>query len=81
MIETIILVVINIITLLIGVKIGMSVSNRKEITLNPVKAIKEHREEKIEKREADLKERQMETMLKNIDNYDGSGFGQQEIPK
>lgn len=81
MIETIILVVINILTLLIGVKIGMSVANKKEITLNPIKAIQEHKEERIEHKEADLKDRQLKTMLKNIDNYDGSGLGQEEIPR
>lgn len=81
MIETIILVVINIITLLIGVKIGMSVANKKEITLNPIKAIQEHKEERIEQKEADLKDQQLKTMLKNIDNYDGTDLGQEEIPR
>ena len=81
MIETIIIVVINLITLIIGVKIGMSVANKKDITLNPIKAIQEHKEEKIEQKEADLKDKQLKTMLKNIDNYDGTEFGQEEIPR
>lgn len=81
MIETIVIVVINLITLIIGVKIGISATNKKDITLNLMKAIKEHREEQREQKEADLKERQMKTMLKNIDNYDGTGFGQQDIPR
>lgn len=81
MIETIVIVVINLITLIIGVKIGISAANKKDITLNPMKAIKEHREEQREQKEADLKERQMKTMLKNIDNYDGTGFGQENIPR
>lgn len=80
MIETIIIVVINLITLLIGVKIGMSVANKKEITLNPIKAIQEHKEERIEQKEATLKDKQLKTMLKNIDNYNGTEFGQEEIP-
>ena len=79
MIETIILCSINVITLLIGVKIGSYV--KKDITINPIKAIQEHKEEKQEKKEAELKERQIETMLKNIDNYDGTEFGQQQIPR
>ena len=81
MIETIIIVVINLLTLIIGVKIGMSVASKKDISLNPIKAIQEHKEEKIEKKEADLKDRQLKTMLKNIDNYDGTDFGQEEIPR
>lgn len=80
MIETIILVVLNIITLLIGVKIGMSVANKKEITLNPIKAIQEHKVEREEEKEAELKDKQLKTMLKNIDNYNGTEFGQEEIP-
>lgn len=81
MIETIILIVINLLTLIIGVKIGMSVATKKDITLNPIKAIQEHREERIEQKEANLKDKQLKTMLKNIDNYDGTEFGQQEIPR
>ena len=50
------------------------------IALNPIKAIQEHKEERIEQKEADLKDRQLKTMLKNIDNYDGTEFGQEEIP-
>lgn len=80
MIETIILVIVNLLTLLIGVKIGMSVANKKEITLNPVKAIQQHREERLEEKEATLADKKMKTMLKNIDNYDGTGFGQEEMP-
>lgn len=80
MIETIILCFINLLSFVIGAKIGMSIANKKEITLNPVKAIQEHREERIEHKEADLKDKQLKTMLKNIDNYDGTEFGQEEIP-
>ena len=80
MIETIILGFINLLSFVIGAKIGMSIANKKEITLNPVKAIQEHREERIEHKEADLKDKQLKTMLKNIDNYDGTEFGQEEIP-
>lgn len=80
MIETIILCFINLLSFVIGAKIGMSIANKKEITLNPVKAIQEHREERIEHKEADLKDKQLKTMLKNIDNYNGTEFGQEEIP-
>lgn len=81
MIETIILCVINLISMLLGIKIGMSVASKKDLSLNPIKAIQEHKQERIEKKEADLKDRQLKTMLKNIDNYDGTEFGQEEIPR
>ena len=40
MIETIILCLINLVSFVVGAKIGMDISNKKEITLNPIKAIK-----------------------------------------
>lgn len=80
MIETIILIVINVLTLLIGVKIGMSVSNKKEIILNPVRAIQQHKEEIKDQKESSLADKRLKTMLKNIDNYDGTEFGQEELP-
>lgn len=80
MIETIILIVINVLTLLIGVKIGMSVSNKKEIILNPVRAIQQHKEEIKDQKESSLADKRLKTMLKNIDNYDGTDFGQEELP-
>ena len=80
MIETIILIVINVLTVLIGGKIGMSVSNKKEIILNPVRAIQQHKEEIKDQKESSLADKRLKTMLKNIDNYDGTDFGQEELP-
>lgn len=73
--------ILCIISFVIGAIIGQSVRKGKDITINPVKAIKEEIKESKEKKQEDLKIRQMNAMLKNIDNYDGSGMGQSEIPK
>lgn len=81
MIETIILCGINLLSFVIGAKIGLSIANKKDITLNPAKAIKEHYEEKETKKQASIEEKRYQTMLKNIDNYDGSEFGQEDIPR
>ena len=70
-----------ILSFVIGAMIGQRTQKGKDITINPVKAIKEEIKESKEKKQEDLKIRQMNTMLKNIDNYDGSGMGQTEIPK
>lgn len=70
-----------ILSFVIGAMIGQRAQKGKDITINPVKAIKEEIKESKEKKQEDLKIRQMNTMLKNIDNYDGSGMGQTEIPK
>ena len=46
-----------------------------------VEILKEEIKDSKEKKQEDLKIRQFNAMLKNIDNYDGSGMGQTEIPK
>lgn len=79
--EVIILCVINLISFIVGAKIGQTSSKGKDIVINPIKAIKEDIEEtKTEKKET-LKRKQIDTMLQNIDNYTGSSLGQREIPK
>lgn len=70
-----------ILSFVIGAIIGQRAQKGKDITLNPVKVIKENKTESKVKKEEDLKRRQIDTMLKNIDNYDGSGMGQTEIPR
>ena len=80
MIEIIIIEIINVLTLLIGVKIGMSVANKKEITLNPVKAINQYKENVEKQKAQSLADRKTKTMLDNIDKYDGTSLGQQDIP-
>ena len=55
--------------------------DKADITFNPVKAIKNDlKENKINKKE-DLRRRKIETALENIENYNGTGLGQKEIPK
>jgi len=73
--------VLCIVSFTIGAIIGQRVQKGKDVTVNPVKMVKEAVEERKEKKETDLKIRQVNTMLSNIDNYDGSGLGQKEIPR
>jgi hypothetical protein len=63
-----------------GVNVGQKVVKGEAVklpTVNPVEAIKEHREQK----EYDYKQSQLETILRNIDNYDGTDYGQEEVPR
>ena len=63
-----------------GVNVGQKVVKGEEVkmpTVNPVEAIKEQREQK----EYDYKQSQLETILRNIDNYDGTSNGQEEVPR
>lgn len=80
--ETVILALIvggmNILSFLIGAKTAQKLQKGEEIkvpTLNPMKAYQEHREEV----EASKEQERMETMLENINNYDGSSLGQKDI--
>lgn len=66
-----------VISFLIGAGRG---NGRARINLNPIEAYKEHKEQKIQKEAYDLEQRQLAAMLRNIDRYDGSSLGQEDIP-
>lgn len=68
----------NIICFMVGAKVGQKVSKGEEVKLpNPVKVIQEHQEQKEAKKEQD----RFDTILKNIESYDGTSIGQKEVPR
>ena len=80
--ETIILVLLmggmNLLAFLIGARTAQKADKGEEIKLpsiNPMEAYKEHRE----KAEANKEQERLNTMLDNINNYDGTGLGQKDI--
>lgn len=71
---------VNILCFVIGAKVGQAVSKGEKIELpnvDPLRAYREHRE----KKEADQKNKQFEAILRNIDSYDGTPEGQEDIPR
>ena len=65
---------------MVGAKVGQQVANGETVELpkvEPMKAIKEHRA----KKEAEYQQSKIDTILENIDNYDGTGYGQKEVPR
>lgn len=63
----------------LGLKNGQKLAKREEITMpdiNPVNVINKQIEIKEQKKEQDL----FDIMMSNIDNYDGTGIGQKDIP-
>lgn len=67
---------VNILCFLIGAKVGQAVVKDREITIpSPAKAVAEYRESREYKKEQE----EIETMLENIENYDGTGMNQIEI--
>ena len=70
----------NILCLLIGVKVGQKVSKGEEVelpTVNPLKAVKEHKA----RQEAEWEQDRVNTILRNIESYDGTGYGQEDVPR
>ena len=63
----------------LGLKNGQKLKNEEEIKIpeiNPVKIVRNE----IETFEQKKKQDAYETMMANIDNYDGTGLGQKDIP-
>ncbi len=63
---------------LIGAKVGQTVSNGEKVEIpnvNPFEAYKKHEA----KREAEKEMDKLETILNNIERYDGTGTGQKDI--
>lgn len=71
---------LNIVCFFIGAKVGQTVAKGKEIEtpqLNPVELYRKHQEKKQEEEEKS----RMETILRNIERYDGTGNGQEDVPR
>lgn len=69
----------NILCFMIGAKVGQSVSKGEAVelpSLDPLKVAREHREQREQKREQD----KYDTILRNIENYDGTPGSQEDIP-
>lgn len=61
---------------------GLKIRDCKEIKIsNPVEMIKEHKENKEIQQEEHQKQKALETMLYNIEIYDGTEEGQRDIEK
>ena len=70
----------NVVCFVIGAKVGQSVSKSETIEIprmNPLEAIREHAAEKQSNREQE----RMATIVENMENYDGTSYGQKEVPR
>ena len=82
--ESIILVIVTgcmcIWSFMFGAKVGQAVSKGEEITLpNPIEEAKEHKEKKEAQEAAQREQDKIDAILRNIDNYDGTGYGQEDV--
>ena len=72
----------NLFCITIGLKIGLALSKGESVSIpdtipNPIKAVKEHRANE----EAKLEQDRMNTILQNIENYDGTANRQEDVPR
>ena len=64
----------------IGAKVGQTVYKGESVELpelNPIKAVKEQRA----RQEAEMAQGRLETIMQNIENYDGTSHRQEDVPK
>lgn len=64
----------------IGAKVGQQASKGEPIetpVLNPVKAYREHQERKA----AESEHNRIDTIMRNIEKYDGTELGQEDVPR
>ena len=69
---------LNVVCFFVGAWVGQKVSRGEALKISdPVEAIRERKERKEARREAD----RYETIMENIDRYDGTSNGQKEVPR
>lgn len=71
---------LNIACFFIGAKVGQMVRKGETIkapTINPVKLYNEH----IDKKEAEAEKNRLDVIMRNIERYDGTGKGQEDVPR
>ena len=69
----------NIVCFMIGAKVGQAVVKGEEVqmpNLNPMEALRQHEARK----EAQAEKDRVDTILRNIDNYDGTSYRQEDVP-
>ncbi len=70
---------VNLACFLMGATVGQAASKGEKIatpTVNPIKAYREHEA----KKEAQMEQNRIDTILQNIEKYDGTGKGQEDVP-
>ena len=70
---------VNITCFLIGARVGQKVTKGEDIelpTVNPMELVQEHREKRAAQEERD----KLDTILRNIESYDGTAYGQEDVP-
>lgn len=71
---------LNIVCFYLGAKVGQKVVKGETIeipSVNPIELVREHRE----KKEAEIEQNRIDTILRNIEAFDGTSKGQEDVPR
>ena len=72
----------NLVCVIIGIKIGLALNKGESFSLpNPIKEYADQQGKKQADKKAKAELTMIETILHNIENYDGTGFGQLDVPR
>ena len=83
MTDTILLItvvaLINVLSFTIGAKVGQKVVKGEKVELPKVNPMEIYRERQ-DKRAAEEEKNKLETIMRNIERYDGTAAGQEDVP-
>lgn len=79
--EVLCLCAFNLLSFVLGAKIGQKVVRQESITLSPVKAVKNVITEHKVQKEKEAEDEYMKTLMHNIDHYDGTSNMQKDLPR
>ena len=71
---------LNVVCFFIGAWVGSKAKKGEDIkvpTINPIEVIREHHS----KKEAEMAQDRLDTIMKNIESYDGTPNGQEDVPR
>lgn len=72
--------IMNAVCFMLGAKVGQTVSKGEKVempTINPIKIAKEHQA----KKEAEMEQDRLDIILRNVECYNGTSQGQEDVPK
>jgi uncharacterized protein YneF (UPF0154 family) len=71
---------LNVVCFFIGAWVGSKTKKGEDIKLpaiNPIEAVREH----YAKKEAEYNQDRIDTIMRNIESYDGTSNGQEDVPR
>ena len=69
----------NFLCFVVGAKVGQKVSKDEKVEMPSVNPMQAYRKKK-DKEEAEKEQNRIDTILRNIESYDGTAEGQEDVP-